>query len=194
MDGSMSVMKPRLICTALLIAAFSLPMFASPITYNITFTTTTGLAPTSGSFTFDPVTGFTNFLVLWDGITFNETASANAPNVGLTTGCMGEASTPAYGFMLMQKALVGCNGVPVYTWSKFTNFNTEFQFKAAIATPFGQDTISAGNDMSVSATGGGSWSVTPVTAPVPEPSTIGLTLLGLGLLGLMRERIVPAFR
>ena len=44
----------------------------------------------------------------------------------------------------------------------------------------------------------GTWSCTSgclsESSSVPEPGTYGFALIGLGLLGLMRKRIVPAFR
>ena len=42
--------------------------------------------------------------------------------------------------------------------------------------------------------GGASFSGTFTTTVVPEPGSVGLTLIVLGLLGLMRKRIVPASR
>src|ERR1700704_2966518 len=47
--------------------------------------------PTSGSFTYDPVSGFSDFIVAWDSFTFDLTAGANAPGV-FGTGCSGEAA------------------------------------------------------------------------------------------------------
>ena len=50
---------------------------ASQITYNINFTNTFGIGPAAGSFTFDSQAAlgsqFSNFLVTWDGYTFDYT-------------------------------------------------------------------------------------------------------------------------
>jgi hypothetical protein len=61
---------------------------ARAASYTIDFITTSGLAPTSGTFDYDPTNGFSNFIVVWDGIQFdssnpdiffNLSESANAP-------------------------------------------------------------------------------------------------------------------
>src|ERR1035438_3957196 len=55
---------------------------AGTITYNINFTTTGGLAPLSGTFTYDlTLNTFTNFLVTWDGTTFDLRSEANSPGI-----------------------------------------------------------------------------------------------------------------
>ena len=62
---------------------FAPAAIAGPIQYTITFTATSGPAPTAGSFSYDSSqqlgSPFSSFLVTWDSITFDVTASANAP-------------------------------------------------------------------------------------------------------------------
>ena len=87
-------MKPNLmyLCAALIAAMFSIAAHAS--TYTITFTGT-GLVPTSGSFNYDPVNGFSNFLVYWPQILgttpFDLTSAANNPIGG---GCGTPTAAP----------------------------------------------------------------------------------------------------
>jgi hypothetical protein len=80
--------------TSLLLVACALPMLAAPIDYTMTFTggyygssnTLVPDAPQSGSFTYDPATGFSNFVVLWQGLSFDLTAAANiTPATEFTT-------------------------------------------------------------------------------------------------------------
>ena len=65
----------------LMFSSIAISAMASPIPYNITFTTTAGIAPTAGSFTYDAAaplaSRFTNFTVSWDNILFNFTSVAN---------------------------------------------------------------------------------------------------------------------
>ena len=50
-------------------------------TYNITFTGGSP-NPTMGSFTYDSTNPqFSNYTVIWDGITFDLTSSANSPTI-----------------------------------------------------------------------------------------------------------------
>src|SRR5215469_1023406 len=81
---------------------------AAQTTYDIEFMTSFGTAPSSGSFTYDPSTGFSAFIVQWDGVTFDLTSAANAPLQFGTTGCDGEGSTPQYGFIIMAEIATGC--------------------------------------------------------------------------------------
>src|ERR1039457_3718761 len=99
--------KVSVICLFLCSVPFS--AWADTITeYTINFTTTSGVAPPSGSFTYDStVQSFANFLVSWGGITFDLTAAADSP-ILFGTGCTGEAATPAYGFAIMSQDVTGC--------------------------------------------------------------------------------------
>lgn len=79
---------------------------AQTVTYNIHFTNSIpvdGPSPTSGAFEYDYLTGsFVRFTVVWDGITFDLTSSANNPD--LTSGppaCIGSATGPAATLALM---------------------------------------------------------------------------------------------
>jgi hypothetical protein len=57
------------------------PAFAGPVAYTLSFTSTVGTAPSSGSFTYDAaVPEFTDFLVVWEGAGFDFTAWANQPS------------------------------------------------------------------------------------------------------------------
>jgi hypothetical protein len=169
--------------------------------YTITFTTASGLAPTGmGTFTYDTTTDqFTSFMVTWDGKTFDMTDNANSPSYFPgPTGCTGEASTGGYAFQMLNKALTGCGALVAYQWDAAYNPlipGITFQFKATeFVTPVASSDGFTGTILGLypSVSGNGGWTVTPVPATVPEPSTIGLTLVGLG--GLMRKRIISAFR
>lgn len=74
---------------SLLLFACALPMLGAPIDYTMAFTggyygfsgPLIPDAPQSGSFTYDPASGFSNFVVLWQGLSFDLTAAANATPV-----------------------------------------------------------------------------------------------------------------
>ena len=77
----------------LLMGVLSATASANPITYVINFSGS-GLLPTTGSFSYDSalaVNPFTNFQITWNGINFDLTSSANAPN-GAVIPC---GNTPA---------------------------------------------------------------------------------------------------
>lgn len=64
--------------------------------YTISSKVTVGtLAPTSGAFDYDAASGFSNFLVNWDGEQFNLTAPANSPQ-GSGCGTYNAALTFAF--------------------------------------------------------------------------------------------------
>lgn len=175
---------------------------AAPIAYNIIFTTeftfpttsANSLAPTAG-FTYDSVTGiFTNFLVYWDGYSFDFAHAANVGIVnygpdpcGLTAGGMGT-------FQFLQ----GTTLCPVKRWGGFSGpypeskppypYLTNFGFidegppsqyseglpaqfypygNASMTQAFGAFTIAAATD--------------PGAAPEPAP----WLLFGTGLLGVL---------
>jgi hypothetical protein len=68
---------------------------ASPVTYNIAFTSAIGLLPTSGGFIYDSANAaspFSSFVVVWDGITFDLTSVANTG--GLSMNCDASQNTP----------------------------------------------------------------------------------------------------
>ena len=94
----------RVVFSACVLAAAGLfvrPAAAVPIDYSITFAPDSGLAPASGSFTYDSaVPLFTNFQVVWNGFDFDLTSSANDPLVYLTNAaCLGAG--PSTGFALL---------------------------------------------------------------------------------------------
>lgn len=65
-------------------ATFFAPVtHADPILYDITFNTTSGTAPTGGSFLYDASASigsqFSSFYATWDGIQFDLTVAANSP-------------------------------------------------------------------------------------------------------------------
>ena len=77
-------MRPA--CFLLVLMACTFPAIADPVTYDITFTGgfygQSGAlipdAPQSGSFSYDPATGFSNFIVDAGMLSFDLTAAANA--------------------------------------------------------------------------------------------------------------------
>jgi hypothetical protein len=148
---------------------------ATPTSYKIQFTTTFGTAPSSGSFTYDPSTGFSAFLVQWDGVTFDLTSAANAPVQFGSTGCNSEGSTPQYGFIIMAQLATGCN--VSYSWGAQSTPpppNASFSFQLFNNTAAADEIFLATNSGRNAAFGGGTWRL----SAVPEPSTLGYVLFG----------------
>jgi hypothetical protein len=183
-------MQKTLWVVTLLFVASAAPLAraGSIINYTITFATSTGTNPTSGSFTYNSTTPqFSNFLVTWDGITFNLTSSANNPSTD-SSGCSGEASTPAYAFEIMSQTVTGCPSKPVYDWlaEYITTSPAHTFFSFLLFTAPGSDGI-AQNLMppppgSTVVGQGFSWTIKPAVSATPEPSS--LLLFGTSLLGL----------
>ena len=162
---------------------------AAPITYNLAFTGSTRAI--SGFFTYDPAAGFSNFLVTWDGATYDLTASANAPTLGTANTCTGRASTAAYGFFMMQQLTTGCGAGTSYEWNGGnTGSSSVFEFlQFPPAGGFGGDkifqTTSFGDGFGVGNQGG--YSIT-TAAPEPASWTFAFALIGLSAYGHRRSK------
>jgi len=160
----------------LVVAATSLT--ASPVTYNINFTGT-GLLPTSGQFTYDamgvPGSAFSDFTVVWNSISFDLTAVANAPQHTFGA-CAG--ATPADVLLLIggdTPCVAGIaqwyggtyTGISIFGFSESDANNNELLFDELNTTTPG-------------ALGQYTGTSTITTAAVPEPSTMSLALTGCG--------------
>lgn len=179
--------------------AFFAPVAGAATMYTIDFSGGSP-NPTSGSFTYDPSTGFSNFIVVWEGVSVDLTANANAPYVANATGCSGEASTPAYGFAIMSQALTGCPTTPVYVWQGMLTpatggFSTgSFGFIALSGSPVQKgDFVDQGgfidtNGPEFGANAQGSWTITADTSTTPEPADGWLSCLGMALMGIVAAR------
>jgi hypothetical protein len=180
------VSQVRIYVSALILAGFSAPLFANPVHYTISFTSTFSTMPTDGSFTYDSATGiFSNFLVDWNNETFDLSADANARNGAATLQCPGEAPTTSFAFDLMAQTLNGCT--PSSDYAFFWNVQTGnpakpyFNFAAAFdGTTF--DSIGGFNLTDFREASGG-W-----TVYVPEPGIYSFILAELGLLGFVRKK------
>ena len=157
---------------------------AAPIRYDISFTASTGVAPTSSSFVYDASTStFTDFIVTWHGITFNLTIAANNPvAIGLCdTAPPGMTGIDAFAFLSNPT----CGAGDSASGWRANNVSAVFVFV--------RDNRSGTDRILV--VGGGGVSPEPLTfaagdfsiAPVPEPSTAGV-LVAAGLMWAWRQR------
>jgi hypothetical protein len=170
-----------------------LPALATPVYYTIDFSLIAGtpaVAPTSGSFDYDASTQtFTGFSVVWNGLTYDMTAAANAPTIFGPYGapaCIGGLTGGAASFQL----LTGCQSAPSLLWTAgdCCSYNG--------ILPAGSFGFDAGGDglpsMGILASGTPSGDAVGTFAIAPEPGTVVLTLIGLGL--IVRRRVATYIR
>jgi hypothetical protein len=158
----------------------AMPALAGTL-YNINFTLTTliegsPVLPT-GSFTYDPVTGFSAFIVHWDGVDFDLTSSANSPHLSpISTGCASRASTPQYGFAIMSETVAGCSSAG---WVGLVAATGDTFFAFFVTASMNHDTIAAVPILiAPSAEANGRYSITAQNDAVPEPGSLGAVLFG----------------
>ncbi len=100
--------------------------------YGINFTTNPGgVAPTSGSFMYDSSAAdpFSDFTVIWDGLTFDLTSAANTGEQFFGTGC-GTFPSAASVFTFLSGQNV-CTGPAAIVWAAEavnSTSNTSFSF------------------------------------------------------------------
>jgi hypothetical protein len=187
-----------------LMAAFGAPVAMADIltTYTINFAGT-GTLPTAGSFIYDQTSPqFSSFLVTWDAFTFDLTSPANTPQVlnGSLSSCIdgiagaeasfdllsGDCQPPPSAHTTSWDAgiLGGSPGSPVFRFVDQNN-NPPFDgLRVETTLPMTTGTAS----------GGGTWTITPVAAPVPEPSSAILMTTLFAVAFVARKRIGQGLR
>jgi hypothetical protein len=196
-------MKTCVVCALLLPLAFALPAKADVLTtYDISFTGSSPL-PTSGSFTYDSTNpNFSNFTVVWDGISFDLTASANNPASYFGAPACSNGNTGAAAAFAL---LTTCNSTGTAYWSGELNPGVDsFQFGGPTlhncqyglsceSFTAALNASSSPENQSAAVGGFSIEAVVPPTAATPEPKSFILlsSAILLGLIGLRRRSLFP---
>ena len=186
-----------------LAALIVLPAVASPTTYNLTFTGGFYLspegpvhpfAPQSGSFTYDPNSGFSGFTIQYDHENFDLTASANAPTVCDSSGLNCSPGNPSDAFTSLTENA---------TWLSYESFSGTNIVTNFVLSPYEDSTIGT---MSATAPGfpgfspgqadlvrSGSFTMANGTGPgtaTPEPGSARMLSIfgGVGLVFIVWAR------
>jgi hypothetical protein len=159
------------------VAAFALPALGNPVTYTMTFTggpflngVQHNLAPSSGSFTYDPTTGFSNFLVDYNGDVFNFTAAANSPTIcSIPSSCSLGTAAEELQVLLNHDTWLDLENQPPYGASGIgvSTLDLDPGFANVSAHAAGFFSFGVGSPPAV-----GSYTI----ALVPEPGTLGMLL------------------
>jgi hypothetical protein len=151
----------------------------------ITFTLSSGLAPTSGSFIWDNTSdSFKSFSVIWSGFTFDFTTTANTTSHVTSGGVCAGATDAIQNFNFMTTN--GCDKTPTYLAGELFGI---FEFDDFFPHP-SDDYLAVTNLSAITTVSGqGGWSVAETAVAAPEPSSIALMLAGIGFLLVMRKRI-----
>ncbi len=149
---------------------------AAPVTYTINFTGN-GLLPTFGQFTYNdmaaPGAAFSDFFVVWNGLTFGLTASANAP---ATLGDCTPPSAPATFSFLDGETPCTLNAPRIWTGIAASTIDVAVFHLTSSVTGHSIDLIRTW-DPAYGRSGHGQGTFT-ISTPIPEPSTMSLALTG----------------
>jgi hypothetical protein len=139
----------------------------------------------TGSFDYDPsvTDSFSNFTVEWDGFTLDLTDSANNPELDATSTCIGNKTGAAATFAFLDCANSGT------AWFAAEDYSTNLSYMGI----FGRDTLNGANTAVIQAgTPPGASNIADsgiltITQVAPEPGSIMLMLIGLGLSAGVRQ-------
>ncbi|MBL8699879.1 MAG: hypothetical protein JNK67_15985 [Alphaproteobacteria bacterium] len=187
---------------AMLISAA--PSAAAPIHYDIDFTLSSGsIAPTSGGFDYDGATGvFSNFVVQWNGLTFDMTGSANSPIVLGTiyqTECGVTGAALAFAFLSHAACIDDFAAVDSDVWFAMIPLDFSqpqlFAFDAISFVPGGEISTFATapydpTTVPTPAVSRGRWTLTAETTPpaIPAPASLASLAMGIAMLPVVSRR------
>jgi hypothetical protein len=165
---------------------------AAPVLYDINFITTSGIAPTAGSFVYDSaIPAFSSFTIVWNGLTFDLTSTANLPfhhnpNAPFLDGaCNTPAADAADLFRILsgecgleERAWYALVGGGFATYTQIGDFTYQDLGYANAYLPTLPNAVQQG--------GQGTYTI----SAVPEPASMISTMVG-GILLALRGRRAP---
>jgi hypothetical protein len=166
--------------------------FAFPVLYTLSFTATTGPAPTAGSFNYDAAapfaSRFTNFNVVWENAIFDLTAAANTNEQFVGTDCGTTASSQSVFTILSGQSV--CANPALIAWDGgrpggIVTFDFRNQELSGSGPPKASIAINASTPFSEGPDASGTFSI----SSAPEPSTLVLSLLAGAY--MLRRRVAP---